>query len=476
MNIESIIEKIFQMEEELDLFNKKIDGVFFWEAIRFTVVNLLAQKIDPSYGKRHTVFSDIRAGKALPGLNALKKIFYKNPLLVSKSDFLFIGASRRTLMEDRLWWDIYCDPVIDNLKSKNKCILYEMPILGTHLAPPKTKNIRYLDFVSFVSNRLIRSKLIRIKFSNGDKLSIDQIEKQIKERFGADINLQSLIYYYLIERKSTLPLYIWLFKRINPKIVVFICSYGKEILVEACKNLGIPSVELQHGIINRYHTGYSFVGKKSIKRNFPDYFFAFGDYWKNLVEFPISKERVYSVGFPFFEQEVAKFKNENKKNQVVFVSQGPYGKKLSQLAVDLKKRHDFGMEIVYKIHPGEYYRWKKDYPWLVGSGIRVIDEDNSESLYKLLAQSIALVGVSSTTVYEGFGFGLRTFLVDPPDVEYMNQLIASQAVVKISCADELIQDLNQPHEQGRISVDHFFKANAAENILHALDTILASSE
>jgi len=476
MNIKNIIETIFQMEEELDLFNRQINGVYFWEAIRFTVVNQIAGKIIPSYGQRHTTFSDIKSGAGWSGLNALKKIFYKNPLLASKSDLLFIGASRRALMEDGLWWDIYCDPVIDYLKSNRKCVLYEIPILETHLAPPKTEKIRHLDFVFFLKNRLIRQKLIRVNFSSGDKLSIYKIEKQIKERFGADINLQSLIYYYLIERKSTLPLYAYLIKRINPKIVVFICSYGREVLVEACKNLGIPSVELQHGTINSYHAGYSFEGKKAIKRNFPDYFLAFGDYWKNLVKFPIPEDRIYSVGFPFFERERAKLKNEHKRNQVVFVSQGPYGKKLSQLAVNLKNRHDFGMEIVYKIHPGEYYRWKKDYPWLVGSGIRVVGEDNSEPLYKLLAQSKVLVGVSSTTIYEGFGFGLRTFLVDPPDVEHMNQLIASQAVVKISSADELIQHLNQPHQQGRVSVDHFFKPNAIENISHALDTIMASSQ
>jgi len=271
-----------------------------------------------------------------------------------------------------------------------------------------------------------------------------------------------------------LPLYISLIKKAAPNVVVVLVSYGKKTIIEASKNLGIPVVELQHGSISRYHIGYSFPGSNGPKRSFPDYFLTFGEYWKNLVEFPIPENHVISVGFPFFDMERSKYGNEEKKDQIVFISQGTIGEKMSKFAIKLKASKDLNMDIVYKLHPGEYARWKKDYPWLVDSGIQVID-DESEPLYKLLAQSKAVIGVYSTAIYESLGLGLRTFLLDLPGIENMDELIASQSVVKVSSADELRQQLAQLN-QAYVKAGLFFKPNSLKNITMALAEIIEHNQ
>lgn len=43
MNLEKINEKFLMMEEELDLFNQKIDNVYFWEKIRAKIFRQISR-------------------------------------------------------------------------------------------------------------------------------------------------------------------------------------------------------------------------------------------------------------------------------------------------------------------------------------------------------------------------------------------------------------------------------------------------
>jgi hypothetical protein len=468
MDFKTITEKFYQFEKDLNLFEQQIDGVYFWELVRWNIHRQILQE-KGVYGQAHTKF-DINS-KYYKIINATRNFFYKNPFLASKADILFIGHPRRKLMEDGLWWDIYSDPVIESIKNKRKCLLLERPILNKHLCPTKTSNIRHLDIAYFSASMVKRTKLNKVCLLSKDKSIIREINVKLSEIFNTNLNLEYKILHKLRVKKNQTPVYKILLKKIKPKIVIFLVSYGNEIFIDACKKLSIPSVELQHGTsIGFYHLGYSFPIEFP-KKIFPDYLFVFGDFWKYRTTYPIPAKNIFSVGYPFFEMETNKYKDEPKKNQVIFISQNTIGGRLSKFAVELKKNQDFNLDIVYKLHPGEYAIWAKEYPWLVDSGVRIIDND-SEPLYKLLAQSKLLVSVYSTVVYEGLGMGLKIFLVDFPGIEYMDELISSKAAVKISSLDEFIQNLKQTSQDYQVKPDNFFKPNALKNIGKALDEII----
>ena len=63
-------------------------------------------------------------------------------------------------------------------------------------------------------------------------------------------------------------------------------------------------------------------------------------------------------------RELAKYFKEQKDEQIIIVSQGTVGNELSKLALNLSNAQNFDYKIVYKLHPGEYGRWKVEYPWL----------------------------------------------------------------------------------------------------------------
>jgi hypothetical protein len=323
-----------------------------------------------------------------------------------------------------------------------------------------------------MAEMLLKSNKTNLLLTNKEIVFLDDFQRQIEARFNIQINLEKLVKWDLRLRKSTYPIYQRLLKSVSPRIVVLICSYGKETFVEACKFLEIPVVELQHGVINKYHLGYSFPGASRIKRTFPDYLFVFGEFWKQVAEYPIEKERIFSVGYPYLESEIKKYPTVKKQNQILFISQGTIGREMSRFACELSERENFPYSIAYKLHPGEYSRWRSEYPWLVKPKVRVVDNDEFP-LYRLFAESKIQIGVHSTAIFEGLKYGLRTFLLDLPGVEYMDYLIEKQVAAMVTSVDDLIGKLQKGRSKSsRIAMDFFFKPNSLDNITKALDELL----
>jgi hypothetical protein len=245
-----------------------------------------------------------------------------------------------------------------------------------------------------------------------------------------------------------------------------VVSYGKHTFLEACSDLGITTVELQHGTPDANHLGYSFCGSRT-KETFPDYFFSWGEFWSDLIEFPIPDENVISVGYPYLEQRVQRYANVESNGQILFLSQGTIGEQLSKFAVKVAEHPDIDHEIVYKLHPGEYDRWQDVYPWLADTPVTVIDE-NQPPLYQLFAESTAQVGVYSTAVYEGLCFGLEAYLYDCPDVEKI-QVLLDEGVATLVSEPEALSSVGD----GSVGFDRekFFASDATENIAAALSRI-----
>ncbi|MHA2335482.1 MAG: hypothetical protein ACXAEU_25860, partial [Candidatus Hodarchaeales archaeon] len=254
-------------------------------------------------------------------------------------------------------------------------------------------------------------------------------------------------------------------------IVVVGYNYPVEALIEASQDMNIPVIELQHGVISKYNLAYSFPKPGRTKRVFADYIFAFSDFWKKNVEFPIDDDKILSVGFPFLEKAKKKHTKELKKDQILFISQGTIGKSLSKFAVELSTNNKSKYDIIYKLHPGEYSRWKEIYPWLIESNIKVIEDDHTP-LYQLFAESKILIGVSSTAIYEGLYFGLKTYLIDLPDIEHMEDLIKNGIVDVVSSVEDLNKFLLQKDELTRINAETLFRNNASKHVSGMINELI----
>jgi len=233
----------------------------------------------------------------------------------------------------------------------------------------------------------------------------------------------------------------------------------------------VPVIELQHGVIHDYHLGYSYP-KNHFKKTYPDYLFVFGDFWKEAVDFPIKKEQIISVGYPYLESEAKKNLNIAKKKQIIFLSQPGIGEILSDFAIEVSKIKDLGYELVFKLHPIECDSWKEDYPDLTLSNINVIDTKEA-TLYRLFAESSVQVGVYSTAIYEGLTFDLQTFILDSRNVDFFDKVIETGYANKISTVKEFLASIKkQEQEKKKIDQEHFFKSKSIENIITKIEEII----
>ena len=462
VGVKELYEKLLQLEEDLDLFNQVMSGVIFLERVRTGIFFRIVQSTIIGQPSSAIRYSSLRKIKFY--LSSIIDV-PRNPLFSRSKDVLFVGNERRLLRDDGRWWDIYTDPVIDCLDSSYVSV--EHDYLLDHRTPAKTTGLRRLDFLYFLANLKRALGLARVSLTIKEKQLVHQISDEVSKRFGADIDIGKTIQLTLEKRKANLGLYTRMLKRIQPKIVVIVVSYGKEDLIETCKSLRITTVELQHGVISPYHPGYAFQGDIRRKSTFPDYLLTWGDYWKKCTEYPLDADHIVSVGYPFIEEIKSKQVDVTKKKQILVISQERIGTLISRFAVKLSETRGLDYKIVYKLHPRECDNWRETYPWLADANLEVIDTTDVV-LHKLFAESMIQLGVFSTAIYEGLSYGLDTYLIDAPGVEYFTPLLKTGQVRKVSSPEELLNLINKQEASLPFDSEHFFRSNAVDNIIRFL--------
>jgi len=192
----------------------------------------------------------------------------------------------------------------------------------------------------------------------------------------------------------------------------FITHYHKEGIIAALNDLGVSSVEFQHGLIseNDLYYVYPQALKTQIKGAFfPEYQLLFGPYWMNILskgaEFSLSQTHVvgdYS-GRKFREEKVSE--DYEKENFILIAAQKnmsdsyvPYTENL--LGRMASKHPDWIVGL--KLHPleknaAEYEALKKY------TNFRLFGNDSD--LTELLKRAKIQISIYSTTFYDALGLG-----------------------------------------------------------------------
>lgn len=459
--------RFLAIEDDLDLFDRRLDGVPFWERARFETHRAAIRATTP-LGEAHATVG-LRRGQLRKLTGLLRNLVVGNPFLAEPAEVAFIGHPRRKQREDGYWWDVYCDPVLEALSLD--AVYLEPDHDHTHHTPARTEDVRYLDLVKYGGN-LQRKFCPPEVLTPADERYLERVEAAFAERFGTGLDVAGRIRRDLVTRRCRRPLYRTLLERLDPELVVLVVAYGKETPIEVCSDLGIPVVELQHGVINPYHVGYSFPGDRT-KETFPDYLFTFGEFWDETVEFPIPNDRVYPVGYPHLEDSLSELdpdaesgSGDGDREQLLVVSQGTVGRELSQFAASLAE--EFPGEIVYKLHPGEYDSWEASYPWLREADLRVVADVD---LYDLFARSTAQVGVYSTALYEGLAVGLDTYLLECPGAVQLQPLVDRGYATVVDSPAEFLEAFGSGEASPPPDRTSFFEPNAIRNIEAALEDV-----
>ncbi|MDP8210690.1 MAG: hypothetical protein RAO94_02145 [Candidatus Stygibacter australis] len=467
------IEDFLAFEIKYKLFTRKYKNLHYWAYIRFILYYEIYREKHSIGPNQSSIFNYTKLQKIFIVIKNIGWALIRNPFLYKgKRELLIFNQQRRVMLGRE-----YVDPLFDTWVKQEKSFSYVMledNHLGTHFPVSDKNNLLYLDY--FILLRKIVRSFLRVNTTNLANEICDLIESE----FYVKINKKQLSFKLdslYVENQYLRALYKKLLVRYMPRALLINCYYNftKMIFIELAHEMKIPVIEFQHGSMGKEHLAYNYPEDIRIN-SFPDYIFVWAKFWKDITRFPIEKDKVIVTGYPFFEQRIIDEKEKlNKKTNIkpviLFISQGTIGKDLSKIAVELFSMEKENYDIIYKLHPGEYHQWRKKYPWLVSSGIKVIDNSNKD-IYQFFSEIDIQIGVYSTALFEGLGFDLLTIIVQLPFSSLMEDAYQQGYVLKAKDCFDIVEILKSQQRKKKFTENKFWEPDSVNKITESLHVIL----
>ena len=214
-------------------------------------------------------------------------------------------------------------------------------------------------------------------------------------------------------------LYGWLLDRVRPRVVL-VADYGEYSLIAAARERGIATVELQHGINDRYHPAYSWTGYATPHRaRMPvaDRQFLYGEHWRREMgggDFWGDSLRV--VGSPRIDGYRGARAGGDRDGSLTltFTAQGLGSESSLAFVADALSALHAEREIRLFVKPHPTYDQEYEGWWDIfgrDPRVRIVPPSEAPSTFELLARSDVHLSVASATHYDALGLGVPTIVL-----------------------------------------------------------------
>lgn len=412
-----IVDGILDLEEKYDLFSLKEQDVYIWKLVRVDIFQKIFMNVQ---GIEQIHLKDSSLNKWMDLLSIINNTVFRNPIFKGANKKDFIIEYPRKVNYNGEMIDPYTHFYLQN-KQKGDYELLEQRYVGRLVRSVWSTN-------STMDYQMLFSKLLKfvtnVQMSDSNQKVLQEVANEIQDKFNVKINVIELAHTKLKNFIAIYKVFNYTFRKTKPNNLLLVVSYVSEAIIAAARNNQVNVIEFQHGVIGPLHLGYHFPNNEKVPY-FPDEIYLFGEFWGNATALPKSVKKVY-YGYPYLKEYISNHLNEidqKVEKEVVVISQGTIGKELSEVVFDLATRlPDYTFN--YKLHPGEFGRWKKDYPKLVEleklPNVQVFEGE--KNLYDLFASSSFVIGVYSTAIYEAIAFKARPIILKLPGYEYMTEL------------------------------------------------------
>jgi hypothetical protein len=470
MTSEELIEKFLEIEEQNHFFDLKIENIKFWMYIRFDVYTSLME----NYGLfNRNISVDGKFDDRMDFMELIKRMTVKNQFFLAKKEVLFFSFIRK-IKENGKFKCGFTDLLAENIGNSH--YIFDMSNDGFFYFPRSISGVKNFDIGSY---KALCSQKDKIVFDG--RMLEEKIYSILDENFEnalttkQKIKINSGLVNILNERGYFRSYYRFILRRIKPKVIVLVCYYDYRMMVlcETAKELGIPVIELQHGVIGKEHISYNFFSKRKLK-SFPDYIFTFSREDRETVRFPLSTSRIYAVGYPEMEHKIRKYEKlrlkARKKKKILFISQSI--REIFEYAAELSKRIDLGQyEIIVKLHPREFGNWRKEFGNILKDATVTIIDNLDRDIYFYLAQADYVVGIFSTVMLEATMFDTNIIIIKKASYTYMKKLYENDMAVLIDSVEEL-QRIVVDNISTSNSEKTYFEKNSISNMKTAIREIM----
>jgi hypothetical protein len=286
--------------------------------------------------------------------------------------------------------------------------------------------------------------------------AIDRLIAFVRQRFpvalaGAVIEqIRATLVYWAVRLPILEGSYARMFDQLRPR-VVFLEGGSYGTFAHVCRwarRDGIATAELQHGNISRAHLAYNFgdavCQADALAACLPRHLLLYGELWGSEVRSP---SELVVVGCPHFSENAPRAPRSHGAT-VLTISQG--------ICTDVMVRHTAALaralpdrRFVFRPHPGEV-AFRERYAQL--GEIPNVEINDAGDVYQRFREAAAVIGHSSTALFEAAGLGIPVFIVDD---QTSRSLLPSSLGARFSTFDELL-DLVRSPPRAVVDPERFF--------------------
>ena len=393
ITVRNIHQQFLQMEEQEDLFAlQAMDGTYYWDIVRANVL----VGLHSVHGGGFSVPSPSSAASFVSkAKNLVKEVVNartRQYLAARAPKYLFITCQRI-----RRGGDLF-DPVADHLYD----------LVHDDAIAVELMNRAAISYGDIARGRKTRVPPVEISSAVGPKdlpLIAERVAAAARKYFGVPVDAYSLIQDAMAIFEANRHFYRRLFVKHRPKVIVCADNGTLKGLFAAAKEANVPTLELQHGEINRRSMRCRYpqsVSSSHVGLALPSAFLTFADYWNQITHFPV--RWLCAIGNDYFYQEQVVSNGDG----ILMVSAYFYHESLMGLALELADLVG-ERKIYYKLHPNQFEQKAAIVGACAGKRNIVVVSDEME-LPELFKRCSHVVGVHSTLTYVALQAGKKVCL------------------------------------------------------------------
>lgn len=466
-----------EFERRNDLFDRKAGGVYYWHFLRKWVFDLALSRIrtfefggHPDY--KNQLSATHLLSKAVSLIrNSAKSFFSLHSNRYNDKEILFVGAWKKIEQNGEV-----INFLLEELGNdlKDSCLILERPANLVHKKDSLGDVVIFTDYLEVLWGASL--KLGRYKHqANQVKTDVFEVISKLENELNIKVDRSSISHrvdyvvaaYYSLSKQLEK-----FFLRINPKCVVETEHYSVFSLVSngVLKQLEIPIIELQHGQIGQGHIAYNISASNS-QRYLPDKIAAFGKYWIDQCELPDIERLMVPTGSIPLQRDINRLHKLSSKKQkikrsnkvLLVISQG-YDNGIIDNFISSCAKAEFlkDWKILVKLHPSEVLTWRHVHPALASNNHVEIITSGSSNWY--VVNSDAVVGISSTVLFEALAFQKPIFVLDSADSKIAEPLVSLGVACRIVNADGMVDFLENFNNMKEFDSEYYWKSNALSNV------------
>jgi hypothetical protein len=459
-------ETLRRIEAAHDLLRYTVDGWCAWPLIRSAVATGLQNLplSEPGAGVRPGLARLAEAARGAPRLLGLRRASY----------FVKSYSSGLAERSGDKYKDVWVDDLLLALGDHVKLEAVNSPELAArraHAMLPAHLTAAPLEAAAGV--------LARAGAPRELTTSAVALARALASELGQGALGAATVDRHLRHFRATRRVYRAVLGRVRPRCVLTV-DPGEYALVAAAKELGIATVELQHGFLDRVsHPAYAWTGYAApykARMAVPDRLFLYGEHWKEeLLANGFWGDSLRAVGSVRVDRyrQARSPRRPGDAFRVIFSTQGlDVGRCIGFLrefiALGGPERE---LRLAIKLHP-VYDRRSELYREAFGGDprVEVLGADEGRDTFELIAASDLHVSISSTCHYEAIGLGVPTAVLPFATHEVMAPLCRRGHATPVRTPAELWQLVRRIDGGGPppVPAEHYFKPGALENMLREL--------